>query len=98
MYVFNPFSDFNSLTHYKHGNDIDFYEDMQSDGKFIYLPISTKFGRIFVFEAETLELVHDLELTLRPGVEPYDPIVKTALTRIAVNEEFLIANVETQLG
>jgi hypothetical protein len=71
----------------------DWYDDMKLDDEFIYLAHTSNLGQIFVFDCETLEVVHVLELKTRPG-EKYVPTTNYII-RTATNEDFLVANVQS---
>jgi hypothetical protein len=78
--------DFSKLIFNKHRRSHDWFDDMKSDGEFVYLALNSGLGRIFVFKSETLEVAHVLECTP----------VRTNMIRMAVNREFLVANVRSQ--
>ena len=71
----------------------DWYDDMKLDDEFIYLAHTSNLGQIFVFDCETLEVAHVLELETRPG-EKYVPTTNYII-RTATNEDFLVANVQS---
>jgi hypothetical protein len=78
--------DFSKLIFNKHRRSHDWFDDMKTDGEFVYLALNSGLGRIFVFESQTLEVAHVLEC---------NP-VRTNMIRMAVNREFLVANVSSQ--
>jgi hypothetical protein len=71
----------------------DWYDDMKLDDEFIYLAHTSNLGQIFVFDCETLEVAHVLELETRPG-EKYVPTTNYII-RMTANEDFLVANVQS---
>ena len=71
----------------------DWYDDMKLDDKFIYLALKSNLGQIFVFDCATLEVAHVLELETRPG-EKY-VLTTNFIIRMAANEDFLVANVQS---